>query len=85
MPLDVAAAGDLAGESVSIIGGGALIACLSDNITIELVEAIAGLKEELHPKVMRVVLRDSGFVDDVAKTNAIRTLELAGIDDVHSI
>ncbi len=34
---------------------------------------------------MRVVFKDSGFADDVAKTNAAQILRQAGIDDVKSL
>ena len=34
---------------------------------------------------MRVVFKDSGFKDDVAKTNAAQILKQAGIDDVKSL
>lgn len=36
-------------------------------------------------EVIRVVFRDSGFKDDVAKTNAAQILKQAGIDDVKSL
>lgn len=75
----------IAGETVFDIGMGALIVCLSDKITLDLVEGIAKLKEELQPEVMRVVLKDAGFADDVVKTNAVQILKQAGIDDVRSL
>jgi adenine-specific DNA-methyltransferase len=46
---------------------------------------IAALKDELNPEIMRVVFKDSGFADDVAKTNASQILRQAGIDDVKSL
>jgi len=49
------------------------------------VEGIAALKDELKPEVMRVVFKDSGFADDVVKTNAVQILRQAGIDDVKSL
>ena len=48
-------------------------------------EIIAKLKEELNPEIMRVVFKDSGFADDVVKTNAIQILKQAGIEDVRSL
>jgi adenine-specific DNA-methyltransferase len=75
----------IAGKKVFIIGLGALIICLADNITIEVVEGIAGLKEELTPELMRVVFKDNGFPDDVVKTNTIQILRQHGIDDVKSL
>ncbi|NQU63729.1 MAG: site-specific DNA-methyltransferase, partial [SAR324 cluster bacterium] len=75
----------IAGKKVFIIGLGALIICLADNITIEVVEGIAKLKKELTPELMRVVFKDNGFPDDVVKTNTIQILRQHGIDDVKSL
>lgn len=67
------------------IGMGALIICLSDDISLEVVEGIAKLKEKLNPEIMRVVFKDSGFANDVVKTNAVQILKQAGIEDVRSL
>ena len=75
----------IAGQKVFDIGMGALIICLSDVISLEVVEGIANLKDELKPEIMRVVFKDSGFKDDVVKTNAVQILKQAGIVDVKSI
>ena len=75
----------IAGETVFDIGMGALMVCLSDKITLELVEGIAQLKDEPQPEVMRVVFKDAGFADDVVKTNAVQILKQADIDDVRSL
>lgn len=75
----------IAGQKVFDIGMGALIICLSDAITLEVVEGIAKLKDELNPEIMRVVFKDSGFADDVVKTNAVQILKQAGIIDVRSL
>lgn len=76
---------ELYGKTVYIIGAGALIVCLAKQISIDVVEDIAALKDELNPEVMRVVFKDSGFKDDVVKTNAVQVLRQAGIDDVKSL
>jgi adenine-specific DNA-methyltransferase len=73
------------GKTIFIIGAGALIVCLAKKITLEVVEGIADLKEELKPELMRVVFKDSGFADDVVKTNAVQILHQAGIEDVKSL
>ena len=73
------------GNQVYIVGAGALIVCLDDEITIETVEGIAKLKEELDPETTQVVFKDTGFSDSNVKTNAILTLKQVGIDDVKSI
>ena len=75
----------VSGKTVYIIGFGALVVCLADAITLEVVEGIGHLKAELAPEVMRVVFKDSGFKDDVVKTNAIQILKQYGIDDVKSL
>jgi adenine-specific DNA-methyltransferase len=75
----------IGGKTVYIIGGGALIVCLAKEIGLDVVEGIAALKEELKPEVMRVIFKDSGFADDVVKTNAVQILRLVGIDDVKSL
>ena len=73
------------GKTVYAIGFGALVVCLADDISLEVVEGIGHLKAELAPEVMRVVFKDSGFKDDVVKTNAIQILKQFGIDDVKSL
>jgi adenine-specific DNA-methyltransferase len=75
----------IAGKTVYAIGFGALVICLDDAITLDVVEGIGQLKDELAPEVMRVVFKDSGFRDDVVKTNAIQILKKHGIDDVKSL
>ncbi len=72
-------------QLVYSIGRGALIICLSDDISLEAVQGIAKLKDKLNPEIMRVVFKDSGFKDDVVKTNAVQILKQAGIVDVRSL
>ena len=48
-------------KNVYIIGAGALVVCLDDEITLDTVEGIAKLKDELKPEIMRVVFKDAGF------------------------
>lgn len=76
---------NIAGQKVFDIGMGALIICLADAISLDVVEGMAKLKEELNPEIMRVVFKDSGFKDDVVKTNAVQILKQAGIVDVRSL
>ena len=73
------------GKKVFVVGAGALIVCLDDEITSEVVEGIARLKDELDPETTQVVFKDAGFADSNVKTNAIQILKQAGIDDVKSI
>jgi adenine-specific DNA-methyltransferase len=73
------------GKQVFVVGAGALIVCLGDEITTEVVEGIAKLKEKLDSETTQVVFKDAGFADSNVKTNAIQILKQFGIDDVKSI
>lgn len=80
----------ISGLDVHAIGGGVLVACLSDKVAGEQLEALAtGIAEwvrELAPVGdTTCVFRDSAFTDDVAKTNLTTTLAQAGIATVRSI
>lgn len=72
-------------KKVFVIGYGALIVCLDDEITLEVVEAIAKLKDEYKSEITRVVFKDSSFADAVVKTNALQVLKQFEIDEVVSI
>jgi adenine-specific DNA-methyltransferase len=76
---------EIKNKSVYVIGFGALVICLDKEIDLELVEEIGKLKEKYQPEIMRVVFKDSGFKNDVVKTNAIQILEKYNIDDVKSL
>lgn len=80
----------IAGKSVHAIGGGALMVCLADGLTKDVVESLAaGIVawwKQLAPAVeTRIVFKDSGFADDVAKTNMAAILNQNGILDVRSL
>lgn len=75
----------IAGKTVYSIGLGALVVCLDKDITMDVVNGIGALKEELQPEIMRVVFKDDGFKDDVVKTNALQTLKRYGIEDIKSL
>ncbi|MFZ1389944.1 MAG: hypothetical protein WAS34_21360 [Thiolinea sp.] len=77
----------LASKTVYSINMGELVVCLDKQITLDVVEGIAKLKDEFQPedRMMRVVFRDSGFADDVVKINAVQILKQAGINDVRSV
>ncbi|MBC2861882.1 site-specific DNA-methyltransferase [Stappia sp. 28M-7] len=81
---------EIAGKAVHSIGAGALMVCLADSISRDTVEELANgivaWHKELAPAVdTRVVFKDSGFADDVAKTNMAAILDQNGIDDVRSL
>lgn len=75
----------LSGKTIYSIGQGALIVCLEPGISLDVINEIGKIKEELQPEVMRVVFKDDSFADDVVKTNALQTLKRFGIDDVKSL
>jgi len=75
----------IAGKTVFIIGAGALVVCLDSGVSLDVVRGIAELKTELKPEIMRVVFKDSGFENDVVKTNTVQILKQAGVDDVKSL
>ena len=65
------------------IGFGALIICLSDNITIDVTNNI--LKISKMASVSRVVFKDSGFASDADKTNIKEILKTNHIDEFITI
>lgn len=82
----------IAGKTVYNIGFGALVVCLDDEITIDVVEAIAEFikeqvvyDEEKKKRHARVVFKDKSFADTNVKTNAIQVLKQYDIDEVVSI
>ncbi len=72
-------------KQVFIIGYGALVVCLDDDITTDTVEAIAKLKEAYQSTIMRVVFKDQSFKNAVVKTNALQILKQFGVDEVESV
>ena len=72
-------------KKVFVIGFGALVVCLDDDITTDTVEEIANLKKEYQSEIMRVVFKDSSFSNAVVKTNAIQILKQHAIDEVVSV
>ncbi len=81
---------EIAGKQVHAIGGGALLVCLADGLSRTTVEPLStGLVawwRELAPAVdSRIVFKDSGFADDVAKTNMAAILHQHGLTDLRSL
>ncbi|WP_219722174.1 site-specific DNA-methyltransferase [Oligella urethralis] len=74
----------IADHTIFNVANGSLIACFDEGIDLETVQAIAVLSTAEQP-ILRVVFRDTSFVDDIVKTNAIQRLLQAGIEDVLSI
>lgn len=80
----------IAGKMVHSIGGGVLLACLTEQITRDQVEDLAqGIvtwhKAQAPASDSTCVFRDSAFTDDIAKTNLAAILNQAGIKNVRSL
>lgn len=73
------------GKKVFSIGFGALIICLDNEITLDVVQGMVDLKNELKPEISRFVFKDNGFKTDSVKTNAIEILKRNEIKDIMSI
>ena len=69
------------GQTIYIIGAGALMICLDSQISMETAEALLKLHEEYEPETWQVVFRDTGFLSDQEKTNIKETLKSAGMDE----
>jgi adenine-specific DNA-methyltransferase len=67
------------------VGLGALFVCLADNITVQVAEEIGKWKEQLNPTSCRVLFKDNGFKDDVAKTNSVQILKRFAIQEINSL
>ncbi len=75
----------VADAKVFNVGAGALLVCLSDDITVAVAEGIAELKNKLNPEICRVVFKDNGFKDSAQKTNVMQKLKQHNIEEVRSI
>jgi adenine-specific DNA-methyltransferase len=70
----------LAGKTIYSVAGGALIICLEQELTLELIRAIAALKPE------RVVCLDEGFAgNDQLKANAVQTFKTKGVTSFKTV
>ncbi len=67
------------GKTMYRVGKRYMIVCLDNNVTNDDVKAIG----ELSPRT--VIFKESGFIDDNAKINAVYNLEKVGVEDVKSI
>jgi adenine-specific DNA-methyltransferase len=70
----------LAGKTIYAVAGGALIICLEQALTLELIRSIAALKPE------RVVCLDEGFAgNDPLKANAVQTFKTKGVTSFKTV
>ena len=65
------------------IGAGALVICLDNNVTTDIVDDIIEAKGD--SEFTRVVFKDSGFKSDQDKVNIKETLNVKGIDEFITI
>jgi adenine-specific DNA-methyltransferase len=76
-------------KKIFSIGFGSLVCCLDNDIDVDTVKKIAGLKKQFESDFglenMRVVFKDSSFENSVVKTNALQILKQHGIDEVVSV
>lgn len=71
------------GKVIYNVGFGAVLLCLENEISLEIVHEIIKLKPEDFDT--KVIFKETGFLDDSVKTNAIQTLKKNGITDVRSV
>ena len=81
---------DIAGKLVHSIGGGTLMACLDEHISVADAEPLslgiaAWREEQVTAGATTAVFRDSAFENDVAKSNLAAILEQHGIKQVRSL
>lgn len=67
------------GKTMYRVGKRYMVVCLDNNVTSDDIKAIG----ELSPRT--VIFKESGFIDDNAKINAVYNLEKAGVEDVKCI
>lgn len=72
-------------KTIYNIGMGALLICLEDEITEDLVAEIPNHKSIIDEMDTKVVFKESGFRTDSDKMNAIQKLKQFGITDVRSV
>ncbi len=65
------------------IGEGALLACLDDKITQDVIDEIP--KHKSKHMDSKVIFKEAGFMSDAAKINAIQNLKQFEIEDVRSV
>lgn len=65
------------------VGFGGVLLCLEDEIDLDTVQELIKLKPEDFDT--KVIFKETGFLNDSVKTNAIQTLKKNGITDVRSV
>lgn len=70
-------------KTIYNVGFGSVLLCLENEIDLDLVHKIIELKPEDFDS--KVIFKETGFLNDSVKTNAIQTLKKNGITDVRSV
>ncbi|KMY62658.1 DNA methylase N-4 [Geobacillus stearothermophilus] len=74
---------DCRGKTIYNVAYGSVLVCLEDEIDLDLVREMLNHRSEHMPP--KVILKESGFMSDAVKTNALQTLKKHGITDVRSV
>ncbi|QNU19718.1 site-specific DNA-methyltransferase [Geobacillus zalihae] len=74
---------DCRGKTIYNVAYGSVLICLEDEIDLDLVQEMLKHRSEHMPP--KVILKESGFMSDAVKTNALQTLKKHGITDVRSV
>lgn len=74
---------DYNGKTIYNVAYGSVLVCLEDDIDLDIVQEMLKYQSEHMPP--KVVFKESGFISDAVKTNAIQTLKKHGITDVRSV
>ena len=72
---------EVIGEKIYIVGGGSLMICLGENITLNIVDEMVKIHKEYNSELWQVVFHDIGFASDMDKTNIKETLKTAGLKE----
>ncbi|PJW16585.1 site-specific DNA-methyltransferase [Geobacillus sp. WSUCF-018B] len=74
---------DCGGKTIYNVAYGSALICLEDEIDLDLVQEMLKHRSEHMPP--KVIFKESGFMSDAVKTNALQTLKKHGITDVRSV
>jgi adenine-specific DNA-methyltransferase len=74
---------DFNGKTINNIGNGSVLLCLENEIGLDIVHEMIKLKTDDFDT--KVIFKETGFLNDSVKTNALQTLKKAGITDVRCV
>ncbi|HAS79451.1 MAG TPA: site-specific DNA-methyltransferase [Fusobacteriaceae bacterium] len=76
---------EIDGKKIFNIGAGTLYICLASGVNNSIAERVLEEHKKWESPRVSVIFKDTGFINDVEKTNVIQTLKVAGITDVKSV